>query len=186
MRTRSSGRVLFIGYEDVCYEKCLKSLGGRTLKTCTKCKVEKSFDQFYRRPGRPCGFMSRCKTCMQDAGKARMKKPEARDKDNKTRRAYYARKGRFAQAAYLQTEPARAMHRKHAEAYKNMNPEKKLAHAKVRWAIKSGNLERLPCEVCGNPRSQGHHDDYSKPIEVVWLCQRHHIERHKQLVSMHG
>lgn len=28
---------------------------------------------------------------------------------------------------------------------------------------------------------QAHHEDYSKPIDVMWLCFRHHRERHGQL-----
>ena len=43
-------------------------------------------------------------------------------------------------------------------------------------AIKSGKLKRLPCEVCGNIKSQMHHPDYSKPLKVRWLCPKYHGE----------
>ena len=56
------------------------------------------------------------------------------------------------------------------------------AHNAVRSAIKMGELKRQPCEVCGNEKSQAHHDDYSKPLDVRWLCQKHHYEHHK----LHG
>lgn len=58
-------------------------------------------------------------------------------------------------------------------------PEKELARKAVRNALKRGQLKRTPCEKCGEPKSEGHHDDYSKPLEVRWLCRRHHIEHHK-------
>jgi hypothetical protein len=45
-------------------------------------------------------------------------------------------------------------------------------------AIRRGELVRQPCEVCGNPRSHAHHDDYSKPLEVRWLCAGHHKRWH--------
>jgi hypothetical protein len=46
-------------------------------------------------------------------------------------------------------------------------------------AIKRGFVTRLPCEICGNPRTHAHHDDYSKPLEVLWLCAKHHKEKHR-------
>lgn len=47
-------------------------------------------------------------------------------------------------------------------------------------AIKRGRLVRQPCEVCGAERVEAHHDDYSRPYDVRWLCKRHHDEHHMQ------
>jgi hypothetical protein len=45
----------------------------------------------------------------------------------------------------------------------------------------------MPCVVCGNPKTDGHHEDYSKVLDVVWLCRKHHMERHDELrVSKNG
>jgi hypothetical protein len=55
---------------------------------------------------------------------------------------------------------------------------KQLARIAVTTAVNGGKLVKLPCEICGDPKSQGHHDDYSMPLDVVWLCQAHHRERH--------
>lgn len=52
------------------------------------------------------------------------------------------------------------------------------ARAKARQALRRGQLERQPCEVCGE-HAEMHHDDYSKPLEVRWLCKRHHAEHHR-------
>ena len=41
-----------------------------------------------------------------------------------------------------------------------------------------GVLIKKPCEKCGDPKAQGHHDDYSKPLDVRWLCAFHHREHH--------
>jgi len=57
-------------------------------------------------------------------------------------------------------------------------PEKFSARSKLRYAVKVGRIERLPCEVCGMSPSFGHHSDYSKPFDVNWLCQKHHREIH--------
>lgn len=53
----------------------------------------------------------------------------------------------------------------------------------ARWIVNrriaSGKLKREPCEVCGAIQVEAHHDDYSKPLEVRWLCHTHHREHHK-------
>ncbi len=41
-------------------------------------------------------------------------------------------------------------------------------------AVKSGILKRGCCEFCGNPKTQGHHEDYSRPNDIRWLCRKHH------------
>lgn len=45
-------------------------------------------------------------------------------------------------------------------------------------AVRSGRLVRLPCEMCGEKKSEAHHEDYAKPLEVRWLCSAHHREAH--------
>ncbi len=53
------------------------------------------------------------------------------------------------------------------------------ATSKVAKAIKSGALVRQPCEVCGAEKVDAHHDDYSKPLDVRWLCRKHHLHHHR-------
>ena len=67
--------------------------------------------------------------------------------------------------------------------YKIESPEKVIARSKLNHAIESGKIKRQPCEICKSPRSQGHHSDYSKPLEVRWFCALHHAEFHAQLES---
>lgn len=40
---------------------------------------------------------------------------------------------------------------------------------------------KTPCERCGAPSQAKHHDDYSRPLAVTYLCQRCHVARHKEL-----
>jgi hypothetical protein len=54
------------------------------------------------------------------------------------------------------------------------------AHSQVYLARKQGILDNGPCEVCGSPHVDGHHEDYTKPLEVRWLCSRHHLRYHTQ------
>jgi hypothetical protein len=62
--------------------------------------------------------------------------------------------------------------------YRKNNRAKENSHAAVRRAIKSGALKRLPCSVCGDVKSEAHHEDYSKPLDVIWLCLKHHRAHH--------
>ncbi len=63
-------------------------------------------------------------------------------------------------------------------AYQKLNPEKRAAHRVVYTAIKQGKLIKEPCTRCGLDPAQAHHPDYSKPLEVVWLCPSHHKLEH--------
>lgn len=54
----------------------------------------------------------------------------------------------------------------------------KKVHLAVERAIERGILKKQPCEVCSNPKASAHHDDYAKPLDVRWLCRKHHFEWH--------
>lgn len=45
-------------------------------------------------------------------------------------------------------------------------------------AIKRGDIQRQPCEVCAQLNAEGHHPDYTKALEVRWFCKAHHEEHH--------
>ena len=48
-------------------------------------------------------------------------------------------------------------------------------------AVRYGKIKRQPCERCSSENAQAHHEDYSDPLNVVWLCTRHHADRHIEL-----
>lgn len=55
---------------------------------------------------------------------------------------------------------------------------KERCRRKTRYAVKSGALAVAPCEVCGTENVEAHHDDYSNPMQVRWLCRKHHRDLH--------
>ena len=63
---------------------------------------------------------------------------------------------------------------------KERYPKKVNAREKVASAIRSGLLKQEPCAICGSPNTQAHHEDYNKPLDVIWLCPKHHREAHNQ------
>jgi ribosomal protein S27AE len=70
-------------------------------------------------------------------------------------------------------------------AYKRANPEKISAHQAVARALKNGVLVRPnTCSRCGfDVLAIAHHPDYSKPLDVIWLCDQCHVRLHKELLK---
>jgi hypothetical protein len=65
--------------------------------------------------------------------------------------------------------------------WNDQNPQARWAHAALESAIRRGLIEREPCEVCGAEPTDGHHEDYSKPMDVAWLCRLHHRQEHRRI-----
>jgi hypothetical protein len=61
-------------------------------------------------------------------------------------------------------------------------PQKYRAHIAVQQAIKVGTLVKTCCQHCGKTdgRLDAHHPDYSKPLEVIFLCRSCHTILHKR------
>lgn len=74
----------------------------------------------------------------------------------------------------VSNERDRARRHDPAEAFKHA------ARLKLRWAVLKGDLVRPDrCESCGAARQlDGHHEDYSRPLDVEWLCRVCHRRRH--------
>jgi hypothetical protein len=57
------------------------------------------------------------------------------------------------------------------------HPEKYRARRALNYQLEIGTITRKPCEICG-AKAQAHHEDYSKPLDVRWLCPKHHMKLH--------
>src|ERR1019366_10759144 len=68
--------------------------------------------------------------------------------------------------------------REHRKFHSELNPIQKLkanCRAYANTYLNRGNIEKKTCEICGDENSQMHHDDYNKPLEIKWLCRKHHL-----------
>ena len=55
-----------------------------------------------------------------------------------------------------------------------MEPEKQRARETLKNHIRAGSIKEEPCAICGETKTEGHHVDYSDPLNVIWLCKKHH------------
>jgi hypothetical protein len=98
--------------------------------------------------------------------------PEQREKAKLACRRWYA-KNRVKQ---LGQRRAQSQKNKENREWRKANPEKFRAHVAVGNALAKGKLIRPErCQLCWEPsRIEAHHQDYSKVLDVVWLCHSCH------------
>lgn len=67
-------------------------------------------------------------------------------------------------------------------------PERVRARKLLQKAVEKGIIKRGPCEVCGKPNGQAHHDSYEmgKELQVGWFCALHHREHEVSLGKLNG
>lgn len=56
--------------------------------------------------------------------------------------------------------------------------------AKSKALVKEGRIKRKPCVVCGSDDVLIHHEDYSNPYRVIWMCDLHHKEYHDGKIGL--
>lgn len=67
------------------------------------------------------------------------------------------------------------------QKYRSENTIRRKAHYTINNLVRSGKISPLPCEQCGNINTEAHHEDYNKPLDVVWLCRQCHRLRHREI-----
>lgn len=141
-------------------------------KCCKGCGVAKPLAEFVLEKRNRDGYAGKCRACAYLARKAPHVWPNE-----------LARHRRLSA-----TETGKLRERRHAARHTAKRPEQGRAKRLVRSAIESGALQRpTVCEQCGKrqPPSGGrakihaHHADYSKPLDVRWLCINCHAAEHR-------
>jgi len=138
-------------------------------KECFKCKTVKPLEEFYKHPSMPDGHVNKCKECNKNDVTAN------RNKNIERIRAYDRERAKNPERIQLNLEVNRA--------WRAEDKRRQVAHSAVARAIRNGSLVRVPCVRCGEQKSLAHHEDYEKPLDVMWLCQPCHKQRHKELLG---
>ena len=147
-------------------------MSSKTSKRCFKCGHTKPISEFYEHPTMADGHLNKCRDCAK--------------RDMAEHRRGKGRERILAYDRSRSAEPDRqALSRKVQQEDRRLHPERYRAYRRVERAIACGELERGDrCEVCGRSdvTIHAHHEDYSKPLDVEWLCQHcHRTLRHRRV-----
>ena len=136
-------------------------------KTCFKCSAVKPLEEFYKHPMMGDGHLNKCKECTKsDANKHRSENLEKIREYDRRRGGLPERKKQNAVVT---------------KAWRAEDIRRQRAHSAVARAMSKGILGRKLCCRCGNEKTLAHHEDYDKPLDIMWLCQPCHKQRHKEL-----
>jgi hypothetical protein len=149
------------------------------MKVCRECGVEKELSAFYKHSAMFDGHLNKCIECV----KSRVGKHRELNLDKI--RAYDLARAKTPHRmaknkAYAQSEKGKLAHKKALENYKKKYPLTYAAKLLTKNAIKRGDLVRpRHCSECNSTyKIEGHHNDYTKPLEVRWLCEKCHKNWH--------
>lgn len=142
----------------------------RSEKECFKCKTVKPLEEFYRHSAMADGHLNKCKEC------AKKDVLQHRQQNLEKVRAYDRERGKNKQRLKAAVEINRA--------WREEDKRRQVAHNAVSRAVRNGHLFREPCIRCGESKSLAHHEDYDEPLDVVWLCQPCHKQRHKEIDAL--
>jgi len=74
--------------------------------------------------------------------------------------------------------------RKRKEARDPSVSLRKKTRTKTKDLINKGKLPKKPCVVCQSHEVVPHHEDYSNPFKVIWLCEAHHKAYHDGAIAL--
>lgn len=131
-------------------------IGGKPVsKECSKCGEVKELDYFFKDLTGKFGKSAQCKACRTNRILEYQKTGKGKEVLSKVRLNNNANR-------------------------KFKHPEKFKARQALADAIRIGKVVKPLIGECGHVgRLVGHHDDYSKPLSVRWLCQKCHSNIHK-------
>lgn len=133
-------------------------IDGKNGRLCPECGNVKLFTEFYKDKSRKNGIGCYCKSCV----------------DEKCRKYRNTEPGKAANARYTHSHKGRKASKKATAKYKQHNADKIKARSILNHAVRDGKILRLGCEICG-ALAEAHHEDYAQPLNVRWLCKKHHV-----------
>lgn len=136
------------------------------MKKCFKCGETKPLSEFYKHKMMSDGHLGKCKECTK--------------RDVRVHRINSERPREYDRERYQKNPKRRKYTVSVAHKHRLKNPDAYRARYAVSNAVRDGRLKKPEkCEICGGRFwLHGHHDDYSKPLDVIWLCAKCHHGKH--------
>ena len=146
--------------------------------TCKVCGVTSDAAEFYKRVN------TFCKECH----KKNVRENRAEKADYY--RAYDANRFqndprvKARHKRYQKTEAGKKAALEARKKWINKKPEARAAHVILGNAVRDGRIKKpSQCSRCGkverSRKIHAHHEDYAKPLDVIWLCSQCHADTHK-------
>lgn len=136
-------------------------------KKCMKCGELKPLSAFYEHPQMKDGHLNKCKECT---------KKDVSNNYRKNKKHYQEYEHSDKRIASRRSRSGRYL-----KNHREKNPEKNRARRILTYHVRKGNLTQPSvCSICGKESKyiQGHHEDYSKPLDVIWVCPQCHRNIH--------
>jgi len=158
------------------------------MKVCSACKIEKNESEFCKNKERKDGLNHQCRECLSIRKKKSYKPEKYQTEEFKEKNRKNSEKFRREnpEKASIQSrkwsEKNREKRRQYQEKSRKNNLEKRAVNEHLKRYVKKGLIERgSMCQDCNKEgKMEAHHIDYSKPLEVQWLCRRCHMKRHRR------
>lgn len=141
------------------------------MKRCKYCGEEKAMSDFYPASS-GCRVCTRAKVRANRLARVDFYKAADRVRANDPKRVE-------ARKVYASSPQGRAKIAEGSKRWAKRNPEKRRAQVLLNNAVRDGRMLRKSCGKCDCQSAQAHHDDYSKPLDVRWLCTVCHAQEHK-------
>jgi len=156
-------------------------------KLCKKCGNQKDISEFYKHSQMKDGYLNICISCkLLDVKKYRKNNIERiREYDRKrglTEKKKEATKKYIKRLKTYEQDRYKTMRREAVRKNRNKDKEKQRARWRLQKAVEKGLVIRpKSCTLCGSKANlEGHHKDYNKPLEVIWLCRKCHGKIHRR------
>jgi len=147
------------------------------MKKCFKCGIEKPLTNFYKHSQMKDGRVNKCKECNKKDVQVNYRKNISHFKNydqirNQKRKEYNKEKSRVYRDKY----PEKVQNAKR-KWIREHNLER-AAHIILKNRLRDGKVKKGLCQICKSSEVEAHHYDYTKPVNVIWLCKKHHEKIH--------
>ncbi len=139
--------------------------------------MTKPLSEFYKHSQMKDGHVNKCKSCNKTDVQNNYKKNIDYYKEydqirNQKRKEYLRKKNK----KYQKENPEIAVKAK--KKWAENNKDKRAAQGFLSNAVRNGRVEKGVCQICKSKDTEAHHYDYTKPLSVIWLCDKHHKKVH--------